>query len=172
MSKNNGYEEFSKRTKEDKKRMTGRMCPISPNIPTRMTREGFVRACKTMRSGAYKRVGKSTSYKQESDYYLCPECRLAKLVDSGKPFPPPPCMVFVHLDEFDKDHEPTELERMQREVQVRRSMGKYPVMTREIVEWVRDWHRREPGVTITDKAAAFGISRRQMGRILSGQRWR
>lgn len=167
---NSYYKQFEIRVKSQKKLLTGKMCPISPNIPTRMTREGFVRACKTIRAKEYRVQGSVA--KGESDYYLCPECHLAKLVDAGKTFPPPPCMVFVRLEDFEKEREPTELEIVQHEVQTRRAMGKFPVLTREIAAWLRAWHKREPGVTITDKAAAIGISRRQMGRILSGQRWK
>lgn len=171
MSMSKGYAAVAKRHQTEMKAMTGRLCPISPNIPTRMTREGFIKACKAHRAGAYKRVTTSV-FKQRSDYYLCPDCHLAKLVDSGKKFPAPPCMVFTDLEDFDKPHEPTELELIQQEVQVRRRMGRHPLLDRETVEWIREWHRREPGVTITDKAIAIGISRRQMGRILSGERWK
>lgn len=160
MSTNNGYAAHKKRLDMDKKSLTGRMCPISPNIPTKMTREGFIRACKRARAGGRWNI--------ETEHWACPMCATGKHIDEGGFFIAPSNIRFVTLAEFQEPR----LEIYAKQIKLRREAGVHPILTPEIVVFIREWTRRTPEMTITKRAEILGISRRQVGRILTGQRWR
>lgn len=160
MSTNNGYAEYRQRMVKDKKSCTGKFCPISPNIPTRMTRDGFIRACRRIRAGAKGPL--------EVNHWACPECSTGKYIDEGAFFVPPPNIRFLTLTEF---QEPM-LKVYVKQIQFRREAGVHPILTAEIAVFIREWHKRTPNLTFTKKAEILGISRRQVGRIIKGERWK
>lgn len=156
----NSYLAHKTRMDTEKKAMTGRMCPISPNLPTRMTRDGFIRACKRTRAGGRWNI--------ETEHWACPTCSTGKHIDEGAFFVPPPNIRFATLAEF---QEPM-LEVYAKQIKLRREAGMNPVLTPEIVIFIRDWYKRTPDMTITKRAEILGISRRQMSRIIKGERWK
>lgn len=163
MSKNNGYEAFRKNVQTEKKLMTGKMCPISPNIPTRMTREGFVRACKCIRV--------SDKCKIDTGYWHCPECKSKSAIDRGRKFSPPfDNIQFITLSDFKTKFPVEEVAVL---IQSRKAKGEYPTLTREIAEFIREWHEMHPEISIAAKAKMLGgISRRQVSRIIHRERWK
>lgn len=156
------YREWRKRADRDKKQATGKMCPLSPAIPTKMTREGFARACKRIRDGG--------KFKLDSENWLCPECQTGRLLDEEKFFGPPPHIQFVTLEEFDPQGEI--LAVMVKKIRLRREAGMYPLLTQEIAAFIRSWHRTRPDLSQKKMSELLGISRRHVGRIIHGQRWK
>lgn len=157
------YRGSSKRISETKRLATCKMCPISPNIPTRMTRDGFIRACKRIRSGG--------KLETNSDIWACPDCATGKHIDKGGFFMSPSSnIVFVTLADFDKEGDI--LEAMVKKIRLRREAGTWPLLTAEIAKFIRDWHKTRPDVSQRKMADMFGISRRHIGRIIHRQRWK
>lgn len=153
----------SKRVSESKRLATCRMCPISPNIPTRMTKDGFIRACKRIRSGG--------KLETNSDIWACPKCPTGKHIDEGAFFVSPSSNItFVSLADFDRDG--NILENMIKKIKLRREIGTWPLLTPEIARFIRGWHKQRPDVSQRKMADIFGISRRHVGRIIHGQRWK
>ena len=148
---------------ELKHKVTGNMCPVSPNIPTRMTREGFVRACKGIRHGG--------KFKLESDCWLCPDCLIKELIDEGKKFSPPSGNIkFVDLGVF-KD-ELDGIEDMRALISSRKAARDYPLLTRAIATFIREWHKKVPEYSISAKARKLGLSRKQVSRVINGDTWK
>ena len=160
MSKNNGYAQFVIRKRENKKALTGNMCPVSPNIPTRMTMEGFARACKGIRAGG--------KYKLECEHWLCPECALKQKIDKGRKFSPPNANIqFISLSDFK-----TPVDDMAALLHSRKIKNEYPLLTREIAEFIKDWHKKAPGINIATKARMLGIGRKIVSRVINGDTWK
>lgn len=179
---NESMKRFYENRAETKRNLTKVFCPISPKLPTRMTREGFIRACELRRI--------------DTGNWACMECGIRKRIEEGRNFPAPPHIEFLTLSQlqygdlkplsgrdFDKealtsippDKEKKIVDPLWEEIlsliQEGRRQGKQTYMSLEIAELLREWKRSHPTVTPVEMAKDIGTHPAHLRKILRNEKW-